>query len=105
MAEALAPVPAIGLPLGRTGGQAAAHPPVHALAPAVSFWKRYTVRPLASSRICPRPLCSTPTVAGRPSAAFAGVPSARPLSLPLPQPVAETTATDSTAAARRVACL
>src|SRR4051794_31668185 len=83
MADAVPPVPAIGLPLTPTGGQAAAHAPVQVLVLPVSRWNRYTVRPFESARSFPSPLFSAATVALLPSAAFAGVPSARP---PLPPP-------------------
>jgi hypothetical protein len=42
---ALAPLPAVGVPVAGTGGQAAAHAPVHALVVPESAPNMYTVRP------------------------------------------------------------
>ena len=42
----LTPVPAMGVPVTVTGGQAAAHAPEHADVPFLSAWNRYSVRPL-----------------------------------------------------------
>ena len=70
--EAFAPPPTVGLPLARTGGQARAQAPLHALFVPLSFLNRYTVRPFESTRIFPRPVVATPTVAGPPLAVLGG---------------------------------
>jgi hypothetical protein len=40
ISEALAPLPTVGLPLTRSGGQAVAHAPLHSLVVAESFVNR-----------------------------------------------------------------
>src|ERR1700735_1385638 len=64
--EAVSPAPAVGLPVARSGGHAAAHPPVHALLVPTSALNRYRVRPVELTRIDPRLLFPTPTVADAP---------------------------------------
>ena len=68
--EAVKPVPAVGLPLASSGGHAVAHAPVHALLAPTSALNRYRVRPVESTRIDPRPLFATPTVAEAPLEVF-----------------------------------
>src|SRR3954465_6860579 len=62
--EALTPVPTVGVPEARTGGQLVAQAPKHVLLGPESFLNRYTVRPCASTRMFPRLPLATPTVAG-----------------------------------------
>src|SRR3954464_15598764 len=94
--EAFTPLPATGLPLVRSGGQAVAQAPVHALVVPVSFLNRYRVRPCESTRIFPRPLFATSTVA-EPCALGA----ADALELLLPQPATASATSGSAAAAQR----
>jgi hypothetical protein len=61
--EAVSPVPAVGVTLASRGGHAVAHAPVHALMVPESALNRYRVRPLALTRIDPRLLFATRTVA------------------------------------------
>ena len=61
--EAVSPVPAVGLPVVSSGGHAVAHAPVHALLAPTSALNRYTVRPVESTRIRPKRLFATRTVA------------------------------------------
>jgi hypothetical protein len=61
--EAVSPVPAVGVPVVRRGGQAEAHAPVQALLVLESALNRYRVRPVESTRIDPRLLFATRTVA------------------------------------------
>src|SRR5947209_5261929 len=60
---ALRPLPAVGLPFATSGGHAVAHAPEHALLVAESALNRYSVRPCESTRIEPRLLLATWTVA------------------------------------------
>src|SRR3954463_7007222 len=62
--EALTPVPTVGVPEARTGGQLVAQAPKHVLLGPESFLNRYTVRPCASTRMFPRLPLATSTVAG-----------------------------------------
>jgi hypothetical protein len=61
--DAVTPLPAFGVPLVRNGGQALAQAPEHVLFEPVSFSNRYRVRPCESTRILPRPVLLTFTVA------------------------------------------
>jgi hypothetical protein len=61
--EAVSPVPTDGLPVASSGGHAVAHAPVHALFVPRSALNRYRVRPVEPTRIRPRGLCATRTVA------------------------------------------
>src|ERR1700751_4730433 len=61
--EAVSPVPAVGVTLASRGGHAVAHAPVHALMVPESALNRYRVRPLALTRIDPRLLLATRTLA------------------------------------------
>src|SRR6185369_14318421 len=105
--EAFAPAPAAGLPLTVTGGQAWAHAPLHVLFVPLSFLKRYTVRPCASTRIRPRLPFATRTVGALLAALLAvegaagGVTAAFGVLLPPPQPATMTAASGSTAAPAR----
>src|SRR6266498_3908413 len=51
--EALTPLPVVAAPLPWSGGQAAAQAPAQADWLGWSFWNRYSVRPLPSTRIDP----------------------------------------------------
>jgi hypothetical protein len=64
--EAVSPTPAVGLPVASRGG----HASVHALRVPESALNRYRVRPLALTRIDPRLLFATPTVAAAPLEVF-----------------------------------
>ena len=64
--EAVSPVPAVGVPLARSGGHAVAHAPVHALMVPESALNRYRARPVELTRIDPRLLFATPRVAEAP---------------------------------------
>jgi hypothetical protein len=61
--EPLTPLLAVGLPVTSSGGQATAQLPEHLLFPPVSFLNRYKVRPRESTRIFPKPVRRTLTVA------------------------------------------
>src|SRR5829696_3173832 len=61
--DALAPLPALGVPLDWSTGQAAAHAPAQADWSDWSFSNKYSVRPLPSTRIIPRPVLVAETVA------------------------------------------
>src|SRR3954447_20001505 len=61
--EALTPVPTVGVPEARTGGQLVAQAPKHVLLGPESFLNRYTVRPWESTRMFPRLRLATSTVA------------------------------------------
>ena len=80
----LAPLATAGLPLARSGGQAAAHAPEHALVVPESFVNRYRVRPFAPTRILPRRLFATLT-ATVPLAVWRCGAGAVALPLPPPQ--------------------
>src|SRR3954464_4043570 len=95
--EAFTPLPATGLPLVRSGGQAVAQAPVHALVVPESFLNRYRVRPCESTRILPRPLFATSTVA---EPWGAGAPEKFEVLLP-PQPATASATSGSAAAAER----
>ena len=69
---AFAPLPAVGLPVAGTGGQAAAHAPVQALVVPESAPNRYTVRPCESTKMVPRPLLPTASVGGAGAAVVGG---------------------------------
>ena len=60
--EAFAPPLTVGLPLARSGGQAMAHAPEHALFIPESFVNRYIVRPRESTSAFPRRVLATRTV-------------------------------------------
>ena len=64
--ELVSPVPAVGLPATSSGGHAVAHAPAHALLVPESALNRYRVRPVELTRIDPRLLFATPTVAEAP---------------------------------------
>jgi hypothetical protein len=81
--EAVSPAPAVGLPAATSGGHAFAQAAEHALVVPTSALNRYRVRPLELTRIDPRLLFETPTVAGAPVEAF-GVAAVAAL-LPPPQ--------------------
>src|SRR4051812_4410949 len=62
--DSLTPVPAVGFPEARSGGQLVAQAPKHVLFVPESFLKRYSVRPCESTRMFPRLLLdATSTVA------------------------------------------
>src|SRR3954464_7756631 len=95
--EASAPPPAVGLPLARSGGHAAAHSPEQALFVPESFANRYRLWPSESTRILPRPVpggiwrsrvLAPLTVAELGPAAFAVGVDVPPLLPLLPQPAA-----------------
>jgi hypothetical protein len=86
--------------VARSGGHAVAHAPEHALLVPASALNRYTVRPVELTRIDPRLLFVTPTVAEAPVAVFGVAAVAAP-----PPPHAATARAVSgiaTALARRV---
>jgi hypothetical protein len=62
--EALAPVPALGLPLVSSGGQFWAQAPEQVLLPCLSLAKRYSVWDLPSTTMLPSELVPVLTVAG-----------------------------------------
>src|SRR3954470_6277537 len=65
--EALTPVPTVGLPEARSGGQLVAQAPKHVLFGPESFLNRYTVRPCESTRMFPRlPLAASTVAAASP---------------------------------------
>jgi hypothetical protein len=64
--EAVSPAPAVGLPVVRKGGHLVTHAPVHALCMPTSAVNRYRVRPFELTRIEPRLLLETSTVAEAP---------------------------------------
>jgi hypothetical protein len=64
--ELFAPLPTVGLRAVRKGGQATAQAPAHAVFVPTSALNRYRVRPWESTRIFPRLLFATPTVAACP---------------------------------------
>src|SRR4030095_7233510 len=61
--EALTPLPALGVPLLWSTGQAATQAPLHADWFGWSFSNKYSVRPLPSTRIVPRLELAVLTVA------------------------------------------
>src|SRR6476619_3419129 len=63
--EGLAPLVAVGAPLVSNGGQYTRHAPEQALAPRLSFSKRYSVWPRLSTMIRPKALEPLATVATR----------------------------------------
>jgi hypothetical protein len=69
---AFAPLPAVGVPVAWTGGQAAAHAPVQALVVPASAPNMYTVRPCESTKMFPSPLLPTATVGGAGGAVVRG---------------------------------
>jgi hypothetical protein len=79
--EAVTPLPALGVPLDWSTGQAAAHAPAQADWLGWSFSNRYRVRPLPSTRIVPRPVLLAETVATPDAPPLAGVV---PLEPPVP---------------------
>src|SRR3954467_4965521 len=97
--EAFTPLPATGLPLVRSGGQAVAQAPVHALVVPESFLNRYRVRPCESTRIFPRPLFATRTAVGGTLAGFAEACEPAVALLPPPPQAARDSAASGTAAA------
>jgi hypothetical protein len=60
--ELFTPLPADGVTVVMSGGQAAAHAPVHALLVPVSDPNRYRVLPWESTRMVPRALLARSTV-------------------------------------------
>jgi hypothetical protein len=70
--ELFAPLPTVGRLAVRKGGQATVQAPAHALFVPTSALNRYRVRPWESTRIFPRLLFATPTVAARPLDVFGG---------------------------------
>jgi hypothetical protein len=73
--EAFAPFPAFGVALV-SGGQATAQASAHALVVPESAWNRYSVRPFELTRIFPRLVFATRTVAGFAFVASYGVADA-----------------------------
>lgn len=71
ISDAFAPRPALGRLVVKSGGQAVAQAPLQVLFVPVSARHRYSVLPRASTRIDPRPLFATPTVAAVALAVFA----------------------------------
>jgi hypothetical protein len=69
---AFAPLPAVGVPVVGTGGQAAAHVPVQALVVPESAPNMYTVRPCESTKMFPRRLLRTATAGGAGGAVVRG---------------------------------
>ena len=61
--DAVTPLPALGVPLVWSTGQAATHAPAQADWLGWSFSNRYSVRPLPSTRIIPRLVLVAETVA------------------------------------------
>ncbi len=61
--EALTPLPALGVPLLGSTGQAETQAPLQADWLGWSFWNRYSVRPLPSTRIDPSLVLVVETVA------------------------------------------
>src|SRR3954465_5170200 len=61
--EALTPLPTVGFPEARSGGQVGAQAPKHLLLGPESFLNRYTVRPCESTRMFPRLPFAMSTVA------------------------------------------
>src|SRR3954447_24928976 len=59
--DSLTPVPAVGFPEARSGGQLVAQAPKHALLRPESSLKRYSVRPREATRMCPRLLVAPST--------------------------------------------
>src|SRR3954453_14308062 len=74
---ALTPVPTVGVPEARTGGQLVAQAPKHVLFGPESFLNRYTVRPCESTRMFPRLPLAAPTVAAGCPAGAGGRPAGR----------------------------
>src|SRR3954447_27045729 len=99
--EASAPPPAVGLPLARSGGHAAAHSPEQALFVPESFPNRYRLWPSESTRIVPSPVLATLTVAELRPAAFAVGVDVPPLLPLLPQPAATSAKSAAIPAAER----
>jgi hypothetical protein len=93
---AVSPVPAVGLPLASSGGHAVAHAPEQALFIAESALNRYRARPVELTRIDPRLLLATPTVADTPLEVVGVAPVATP---PLPPQAATARATSGITAA------
>src|ERR1700733_2578979 len=85
--EAVSPAPAVGVPGARSGGHAVAQAPVHALVVPTSALNRYRVRLVESTRIDPRLLFATSTVADVPLEVFDGGAVAPVAALPPPQAV------------------
>jgi hypothetical protein len=99
---AFAPLPAVGVPVAWTGGQAAAHAPVQALVVPESAPNMYTVRPCESTKMFPRPLLPTATVGGAGGAVVRGAVdrgAVAALVLLEPHPASATSATSRMAAA------
>src|SRR6266545_3717805 len=106
--EALTPLPALGVPLLWSAGQAEAQAPLHADWFGWSFWNRYRVRPLPSTRIDPSVVLEVETVAGpllvegAPPPPYAPPPPPPPefelLLPPPPQPAASAAAARATSA-------
>jgi hypothetical protein len=83
--EAFTPVPAFGFSFVRNGGQRLAQAPKHVLFGPVSFSNRYRLRPRESTRILPRLVVLTLTVAP-PEALGCFVVVVDGLALALPEP-------------------
>src|SRR4051794_25651149 len=95
-----APVPTVGFPVARSGGQSTAQLPLHALLAPESRRNRYSVRPCESTRTCPRLLFATPSVAVRPSAVFGSSDDVLVLPPPPPQPAIASAVTSPAAGPR-----
>src|SRR4029079_19101553 len=67
---------ALALPLVSSGGQFSAHAPEHVLLAVLSFWNRYSVRPLPCTREVPSLPCRVLSVADA-AAAWLTEPAAR----------------------------
>src|SRR4029453_18602813 len=86
--DAVTPLPAVGVPLVWSPGQAAAHAPAQADWFGWSFSNRYRVRPLPSTRIMPRLVLVAETVAplDAPSLGWGGPPPPHLLVFRAPAP-------------------
>src|SRR4051794_4667370 len=99
-AEAWSPVPVLGLPLARSGGQAVAQAPAQALVVPWSALKRYSVRPWPLTRTRPSPVLARASVEALSLPVGAAV-SAAP-ELPPPHPASAAAAIPAAADAVRV---
>ena len=103
--DAASPDPTVGLPVTNSGGHAIAHAPEHALLPPESASNKYNVRPPESTRIDPRPLLATPTLATLVSAVAVvdvdrdGAEAGAAVAAPPPPHAASATALSGTATA------
>jgi hypothetical protein len=94
--EAVRPLPAVSLPVASKGGHLATHAPEQALCMPTSALNRYRVRPFELTRIDPRLLFETPTIAEAPLDVFSVAAVA---ALPLPPHAETVTATSGIATA------